>query len=372
MERQITAKIVIRNDDDVAWRTANPVLLMGEIGIENNTKKFKIGDGSTTWNNLEYFASGIKLVVKTFNPKPSNVEEIGTIWLNSTNNSVFVALANTSKVSMVWKQLVFTSDLENLGAGDMLKAVYATNDKVGYVDNAVQADVLSVAKAISISGDATGSAAFDGSQDINIVTTLEKSGVIAGTYTKLKVDDRGIVLGGSSLAESDIPSIPRNKVTGLGTASGKNIGVAEGTVPILGAGGKLSPDVLPSVAITDTFVVASQSAMLQLAAQKGDMAIRTDVKKTFVLKTEPANTLSNWVELPTPTDTVTSVNGQTGIVTLTTTNISEGPESTNKYFTEGRAKAAAKTLNASELMDGKSILYSTDVITLDGGGAADK
>lgn len=37
------------------WTTANPVLGAGEIGFETNTGKFKIGDGSTTWTNLEYF-----------------------------------------------------------------------------------------------------------------------------------------------------------------------------------------------------------------------------------------------------------------------------------------------------------------------------
>ena len=35
----------------------NPVLNEGEIGIETDTKKFKIGDGSTAWANLSYAAA---------------------------------------------------------------------------------------------------------------------------------------------------------------------------------------------------------------------------------------------------------------------------------------------------------------------------
>lgn len=72
---------------------------------------------------------------------------------------------------------------------------------------------------------------------------------------------------------------------------------------------------LPSLAITDTFEVATQSAMTNLTAQKGDIAIRTDLNKTFVLAAEPASTLGNWKELRTPTDAVLSVAGLTGAIT---------------------------------------------------------
>lgn len=36
--------------------TANEVLLAGEIGIEKDTHKFKVGDGTTTWGALPYSA----------------------------------------------------------------------------------------------------------------------------------------------------------------------------------------------------------------------------------------------------------------------------------------------------------------------------
>ena len=105
-------------------------------------------------------------------------------------------------------------------------------------------------------------------------------------------------------------------------------------MPVLGAGGKLNEAVIPAIAITDTFVVDSKEAMLGLEAQKGDVAVRTDINKTFILKQAPASVLGNWVELETPTDAVTSVNGLTGAVVLTTSNVTEG---SNLYFTTARA-----------------------------------
>lgn len=36
------------------WSTANPVLGAREIGVETDTGKLKIGDGTTDWNSLPY------------------------------------------------------------------------------------------------------------------------------------------------------------------------------------------------------------------------------------------------------------------------------------------------------------------------------
>ena len=76
---------------------------------------------------------------------------------------------------------------------------------------------------------------------------------------------------------------------------------------------------LPALAITTTQVVNSQANMLALTAQTGDVAVRTDVNKSFILTATPATTLGNWQELLTPTDSVLSVDGSTGAVSLSGT-----------------------------------------------------
>ena len=96
------------------------------------------------------------------------------------------------------------------------------------------------------------------------------------------------------------------------TAAGAANGVAT-----LDAGGKIPSAQLPPIAITDTFVVSSQAAMLALTAQVGDVAVRTDIQENFILQSEPASTLANWVQLETPPGGVTSVDGLTGAVSLT-------------------------------------------------------
>lgn len=36
------------------WTSGNPTLAAGKIGVETDTGKFKVGDGSTAWNSLLY------------------------------------------------------------------------------------------------------------------------------------------------------------------------------------------------------------------------------------------------------------------------------------------------------------------------------
>lgn len=61
---------------------------------------------------------------------------------------------------------------------------------------------------------------------------------------------------------------------------------------------------------SSTFTVATETAMLALAAAKGDMAVRSDTNITYRLKDNPASTLANWVVV----SGVNKVNGRTGNV----------------------------------------------------------
>ena len=49
-----TARIQLRRDTASAWTTANTVLNPGELGLETDTSKIKVGDGSKSWQNLDY------------------------------------------------------------------------------------------------------------------------------------------------------------------------------------------------------------------------------------------------------------------------------------------------------------------------------
>ncbi|MNM07358.1 hypothetical protein D3C81_174000 [compost metagenome] len=140
----------------------------------------------------------------------------------------------------------------------------------------------------------------------------------------IRVDNGDQSLSITATGPVDIDPIPLSKVYDAGTAAAKNVGSAVGNVPVIGVDGYLDTGILPALAISDTFVINSQSAMLALNAQLGDVAVRTDLSKSYILKTAGASTLANWQELLTPTSPVQSVAGKTGVVTLTSADVGLG------------------------------------------------
>jgi hypothetical protein len=85
-------------------------------------------------------------------------------------------------------------------------------------------------------------------------------------------------------------------ISDFNTAADARIEVQKGFangVATLGSDAKIPSAQLPAIAITDTFPVASQAAMLSLTAEVGDVAVRTDLNKTFILRTAGASTLAN-------------------------------------------------------------------------------
>lgn len=51
-------RIKLRSDTAAAWAAADPVLLVGEAGFETDTRRLKIGNGSTAWHSLAYVTTG--------------------------------------------------------------------------------------------------------------------------------------------------------------------------------------------------------------------------------------------------------------------------------------------------------------------------
>jgi hypothetical protein len=47
-------QIQFRRGTASEWTSANPILAVGEMGLETDTDQFKIGDGTTAWTSLAY------------------------------------------------------------------------------------------------------------------------------------------------------------------------------------------------------------------------------------------------------------------------------------------------------------------------------
>lgn len=141
----------------------------------------------------------------------------GTLTLANTG----VAVGTYTKVGVNAKGLVTSAtsltaddipwlDASKLATGILPVARGGTGNAIGQAATALK---LASPRTLAIAGDATGSAAFDGSANASITVTLANTGVADGTYTKVRVNPKGLVIGATTLTTDDIPSLDASKIT---------------------------------------------------------------------------------------------------------------------------------------------------------------
>jgi len=82
-------KILFRRDPASVWTSTNPVLSAGEIGLETDTRKIKLGNGSTAWNALGYFYGSLD---------NSSLNDIGDVTITSVQNGDFLRYNGSASV----------------------------------------------------------------------------------------------------------------------------------------------------------------------------------------------------------------------------------------------------------------------------------
>ncbi|TSD48597.1 hypothetical protein FFI94_022300 [Rhodococcus sp. KBS0724] len=184
----------------------------------------------------------------------------------------------------------------------------------------------------------------------SVVTTKIADLAVTGT----KVAD-GTINGGQKLVDSSVPSsklatnavatakIADTAVTKpkLATALQASIDKADSAVQPAAlttkadlVGGLIPQAQLPAIAVTEFLgAVATQSAMLALAGQRGDWCTRTDRGTDWQLIAEPPTTLANWRERTYPASPVSSVAGRNGAVTLSVADVSGAAPTVHSHTT---------------------------------------
>ena len=173
----------------------------------------------------------------------------------------------------------------------------------------------------------------------------------------------GYVKGTGTTAMTASATIPNTDITGLGTASTKDAGVALG-VATLDASGKVPTSQIPmqgDLNYQGTWNASTNTPTLTSSVGTQGYYYVVDVAGSTNLNGITDWNIGDWAifngsiwQKVDNTDAVTSVNGQVGTVVLTTTNITEG---TNEYFTTARARTSISA--------GTGISYdnSTGVVT---------
>lgn len=163
---EIKVQMQQRRDTAANWTSANPTLLSGELGFETDTKRAKLGNGSTAWNSLSYIP-GFQI-----SAYPIPTTDIADDAITAAK------LADTTVTAGSYGAANITVDAQG-------RITSAANGAIGtsqIVDDAVTGDKL--ANDITIANDLT----VTNNLTVNGTTTTINS-------TTLQVDDKNIELG---------------------------------------------------------------------------------------------------------------------------------------------------------------------------------
>jgi hypothetical protein len=83
------ARVRVRRGTAAEWTAANPTLALGEIGAETDTRRFKVGTGSTPWTALSYYGSTEADLVR------GQVSKMDAGTITITTQSVYVTTGLT-------------------------------------------------------------------------------------------------------------------------------------------------------------------------------------------------------------------------------------------------------------------------------------
>ena len=121
------AKIQIRRDTADFWEGANPVLAEGELGLELGSFKFKVGDGTKAWNDLDYIFVDAEI--------PTDVLKSGDNVSELVNDAGYLTtgLQSGDNISELTNDVGYVTN--GLQSGDNISEL--TND-VGYLVTALQ------------------------------------------------------------------------------------------------------------------------------------------------------------------------------------------------------------------------------------------
>ena len=188
-------QIQLRRGTASQWTTANTLLAQGEIGLETDTSKLKLGDGSTLWNSLSYFSagSGVTAVTAT-SPVASSGGLTPVISLSSGYGDTLNPYAS--------KTANFVLAAPNGSAGvPTFRAVVAADIPTLNQNTTGSAATLTTGRTLAITGDlAYTSQSFDGSANVTAAGTLATVNTNVGSFTNatLTVNGKGLITAASS------------------------------------------------------------------------------------------------------------------------------------------------------------------------------
>jgi len=138
------------------WTAANPILAAGEIGFETDTSKFKMGNGSSTWSALQYFANAAELAA-IVDGAPGLLDTLNELAASIGDDANFVGTvtSHTNATTNV-HGIASTSALATTAAVNSAIAISAASSSQDATAKAIAAETNSLAAVTTHNAHQTG------------------------------------------------------------------------------------------------------------------------------------------------------------------------------------------------------------------------
>jgi hypothetical protein len=198
-------KIQLRRDIAANWTANNPLLLNGEVGIETDTLKFKVGNGTQRWNALSSYA------LKPGEPNGvATLDNLGKVPLSQLPDQVSL----DAEALQAIQNALSTISTTNIAEGTNL---YFTNAKARSAVEGLYDQVGSAAQALSSANAHTGAKFQDAISAAASDATLKANNavVLAGQNADQRLNSAIVSLTTSAIQEGTNKYFTDEKVTNI-------------------------------------------------------------------------------------------------------------------------------------------------------------
>ena len=156
----LNIRIQLRNDTAENWTTKNPLLLKGEMGVEIDTKKIKIGNGTDRWTALEYSGVDEDTIKGIIDNNRDNFTPVEATKEESDTQALAREITNPKKGDMAVVIRTITGDKKSYTAYIHNGTAFTAMDGNYRADNVYFDDDITYTVGIGTLAQPSGSAKF--------------------------------------------------------------------------------------------------------------------------------------------------------------------------------------------------------------------
>jgi hypothetical protein len=176
-------QIQLRRGTALEWTNANTILSIGEIGVEHDTGKFKLGNGTSNWNSLQYFTTIITGSSYPITSSWSN-NSLTASYLNPISQSLIPSTGSTYSLGSPtnkWKDLYVSSGSIYVG-----ETVLSTSGSTLFVNSSPAVTLNTASGQLEVGGftaSLSSSYSSTASVALNVLTSSYSLNSVSSSYS---------------------------------------------------------------------------------------------------------------------------------------------------------------------------------------------